>query len=72
MKRDSIFYKLFQQSPSLLFQVLKTPSPNADAYRFDCVAIKELKFEIDGIFLPPETEEPGTVYFCVHVACRKA
>lgn len=64
MKRDSIFYKLFQQYPSVLFQLLKTPPPNADDYKFDCVVVKEPKFEIDGVFLPPETDKPGTVYFC--------
>lgn len=64
MRRDSIFYKLFQQYPSLLFQLLENPPANADEYRFDSVAVKEPKFEIDGVFLPPETEEPGAVYFC--------
>ncbi len=64
MKRDSIFYKLFQQSPSALFQLLKTPPSNAEAYSFDCVSVKESKFEIDGIFLPPESKDPGIVYFC--------
>ncbi|WP_016953194.1 Rpn family recombination-promoting nuclease/putative transposase [Anabaena sp. PCC 7108] len=64
MRRDSIFYKLFQQYPSLLFQLLTNPPTNADAYRFDSVAVKEPKFEIDGVFLPPETEGVGVVYFC--------
>jgi predicted transposase/invertase (TIGR01784 family) len=64
MRRDTIFYKLFQQFPSLLFQLLENPPENADAYRFDSVAIKEPKFEIDGVFLPPENEDPGIVYFC--------
>ena len=64
MRRDTIFYKLFQQYPSLLFQLLENPPENADAYRFDSVAIKEPKFEIDGVFLPPENENPGVVYFC--------
>ena len=64
MRRDTIFYKLFQQFPSLLFQLLENPPENADAYRFDSVAIKEPKFEIDGVFLPPENENPGIVYFC--------
>ncbi len=54
MRRDSIFYKLFQQSPTLLFQLIATPPSNADAYRFDSVAVKEPRFEIDGVFLPPE------------------
>lgn len=64
MRRDSIFYKLFQQSPSLLFDLLATPPANASGYRFDSVAVKEPKFEIDGVFLPPETENAGIIYFC--------
>ncbi|BAY19636.1 hypothetical protein NIES2109_45510 [Nostoc sp. HK-01] len=64
MRRDSIFYKLFQQSPSLLFELLTNIPNNADFYRFDSVAVKEPKFEIDGVFLPPETEGAGVVYFC--------
>jgi predicted transposase/invertase (TIGR01784 family) len=63
MRRDSIFYKLFQ-SPSLLFELLTNRPTNADAYRFDSVAVKEPKFEIDGVFLRPESETPGVVYFC--------
>ncbi|RCJ27377.1 hypothetical protein A6S26_13200 [Nostoc sp. ATCC 43529] len=64
MRRDSIFYKLFQQSPSLLFELLTNPPINAELYRFDSVAVKEPKFEIDGVFLPPENEGTGVVYFC--------
>ncbi|MBW4619420.1 MAG: Rpn family recombination-promoting nuclease/putative transposase [Cyanosarcina radialis HA8281-LM2] len=64
MRRDSIFYKLFQQSPSLLFELLTNPPSNADEYIFDSVAVKEPKFEIDGVFLPPESENLGVVYFC--------
>ncbi|MBE9211335.1 Rpn family recombination-promoting nuclease/putative transposase [Plectonema cf. radiosum LEGE 06105] len=62
MRRDSIFYKLFQQSPNLLFELLTNPPENADEYRFDSVAVKEPKFEIDGVFLPPENQT-GVVYF---------
>ncbi|MBW4518129.1 MAG: Rpn family recombination-promoting nuclease/putative transposase [Scytolyngbya sp. HA4215-MV1] len=64
MRRDSIFYQLFRQSPALLFELLEQPPENAGEYRFDSVAVKEPKFEIDGVFLPPETEVPGVVYFC--------
>lgn len=64
MKRDSIFYRLFQQSPSLLFDLLETPPDNATNYRFDSVAVKEPKFEIDGVFLPPNTDGGGVIYFC--------
>ncbi|BAY04393.1 Rpn family recombination-promoting nuclease/putative transposase [Anabaena cylindrica FACHB-243] len=64
MRRDSIFYYLFQKYPTLLFELLENAPANAANYRFDSVAVKEPKFEIDGVFLPPETETPGVVYFC--------
>ena len=64
MRRDSIFYQLFSQSPAILFTLLDHPPANAEAYRFDSVAVKEPKFEIDGVFLPPDTEPPGVVFFC--------
>jgi predicted transposase YdaD len=47
-----------------LFDLIDDRPVNADQYRFDSVAIKEPKFEIDGVFLPPERDEPGCVYFC--------
>jgi predicted transposase YdaD len=43
---------------------LTNPPINADEYRFDSVAVKEPKFEIDGVFLPPESQNYGVVYFC--------
>jgi predicted transposase/invertase (TIGR01784 family) len=64
MRRDSIFYQLFQQYPALLFELLNQPPANAANYSFDAVAVKEPRFEIDGVFLPPENDSPGTVYFC--------
>ena len=64
MKRDSIFYTLFQQYPKLLFELLENAPENAAEYRFESVAVKEPKFEIDGVFLPPETQNVGIVYFC--------
>lgn len=63
MRRDPIFYQMFQRSPQLLFDLIGTRPDNAEEYRFDCVAVKEPKFEIDGVFLPPDSE-PGTIYFC--------
>ncbi|MDZ4872557.1 MAG: hypothetical protein CLLPBCKN_001945 [Chroococcidiopsis cubana SAG 39.79] len=48
----------------MLFELLTNPPANADKYRFDSVAVKEPKFEIDGVFLPPVEESPGVVYFC--------
>jgi predicted transposase/invertase (TIGR01784 family) len=63
MRRDPVFYQMFQRSPALLFDLIGERPSNAEDYRFDSVAVKEPKFEIDGVFLPPESEL-GTVYFC--------
>ncbi len=64
MQRDSIFYAIFQRSPSLLFELLADVPEAASQYRFESVAVKEPKFEIDGIFLPPDSSTPGVVYAC--------
>jgi predicted transposase/invertase (TIGR01784 family) len=64
MRRDSIFYALFQRSPSLLFELLNVAPDSASKYRFESVAVKEPKFEIDGVFLPPLSVIRGIVYFC--------
>ncbi|MBD2327648.1 Rpn family recombination-promoting nuclease/putative transposase [Alkalinema sp. FACHB-956] len=61
MRRDSIFYKLFQQSPALLFDLLPEAPSNADAYKFDSIEVKETSFRIDGVFLPPDPS--GVVFF---------
>jgi hypothetical protein len=63
MRRDSIFHALFQRSPSLLFELLETAPDLAAGYRFESVAVKEPAFTIDGVFLPPESAGPGTVFF---------
>lgn len=63
MKRDSIFYTLFKQSPELLFELTDPSFPNADRYRFESVEVKETAFRIDGVFLPPEDANPKIVFF---------
>jgi predicted transposase/invertase (TIGR01784 family) len=64
MRRDTIFYRLFSQAPELLFELLDDPPANAADYRFNSVGVKEPKFEIDGVFLPPQTDRPGVVFYC--------
>lgn len=62
MRRDTIFYQLFAQSPALLFDLIPNPPANTSGYTFDSVEVKETSFRIDGVFLPPENT--GNVYFC--------
>jgi predicted transposase/invertase (TIGR01784 family) len=61
MRRDTIFYQLFQQSPTLLFELLPQPPANAAQYTFEAVEVKETGFRMDGVFLPPDV--CGIVYF---------
>jgi predicted transposase YdaD len=61
MRRDSIFYQLFRQSPTLLFELLPQPPANAQGYIFESIEVKETAFRIDGVFLPPNPA--GIVYF---------
>jgi predicted transposase/invertase (TIGR01784 family) len=62
MRRDTIFFQLFQQAPTLLFELLPQPPDRADEYIFDSVEVKETSFRMDGVFLPPDSS--GIVYVC--------
>jgi predicted transposase/invertase (TIGR01784 family) len=62
MRRDTIFYQLFRQSPILLFDLISQPPKDAELYTFDSVEVKETLFRMDGVFVPPNPF--GTVYFC--------
>jgi hypothetical protein len=60
MRRDTIFYQLFVQSPTLLFDLIPNPPSNIAGYTFDSVEVKETSFRIDGIFLPPNNSATST------------
>jgi predicted transposase/invertase (TIGR01784 family) len=62
MRRDTIFYQLFRQSPTLLFNLVSQPPENAEGYVFESIEVKETAFRIDGVFLPPD--QTGVVFFC--------
>jgi predicted transposase/invertase (TIGR01784 family) len=62
MRRDTIFYQLFRQSPTLLFELISQPPEDADRYSFDSVEVKETSFRMDGVFVPPNPS--GIIYFC--------
>jgi predicted transposase/invertase (TIGR01784 family) len=62
MRRDTIFYQLFLQSPALLFDLIPGPPADAREYVFWSIEVKETSFRIDGVFLPPTPE--GLIFFC--------
>jgi predicted transposase YdaD len=61
MKRDAIFYKIFQRFPSLLFTLLDHPPEQVQGYRFESIEVKQPTFRIDGVFLPPADASPKVV-----------
>lgn len=63
MKTDTIFYRLFQTFPSILFELINHPPKQADTYQFSSVEIKQLAFRIDGVFLPNPDTPNQPIYF---------
>ncbi|MDF5712809.1 MAG: Rpn family recombination-promoting nuclease/putative transposase [Rhizonema sp. NSF051] len=62
MKTDSIFYRLFQEFPSIFFELIGKPPEEANAYKFSSVEIKQTSFRIDGLFLPQQ-DDIQIIYF---------
>ncbi|MBD2445996.1 Rpn family recombination-promoting nuclease/putative transposase [Nostoc sp. FACHB-152] len=62
MKTDSIFYRLFQELPSIFFELIGNPPETANTYQFSSVEIKQTAFRIDGVFLPTQDEQ-SLIYF---------
>jgi predicted transposase/invertase (TIGR01784 family) len=62
VKTDSIFYRLFQEFPSIFFELIGNSPQTADAYQFSSIEIKQTAFRIDGVFLPTQGEE-NPIYF---------
>ncbi|NJN11111.1 MAG: Rpn family recombination-promoting nuclease/putative transposase [Richelia sp. RM1_1_1] len=62
MKTDSIFYRLFQEFPSIFFELIDRPPETANLYQFSSIEVKQTAFRIDGVFLPIQNEE-SPIYF---------
>jgi predicted transposase/invertase (TIGR01784 family) len=52
VKTDSLFYRLFQNHPDLVFQLLGDNSPRSGSYEFGSQEVKQLSFRIDGVLNP--------------------
>ncbi|MBD2167043.1 Rpn family recombination-promoting nuclease/putative transposase [Calothrix membranacea FACHB-236] len=62
MKTDILFYRLFQEIPSIFFEIIGNAPEEANNYLFSSVEIQQTSFRIDGLFLPIEiTDRP--IYF---------
>jgi predicted transposase/invertase (TIGR01784 family) len=63
LKTDSIFYRIFQTDPSILFELLGQSPDLAQGHEFRSVEIKQLAFRIDGVLLPQPDAPDQTVWF---------
>jgi predicted transposase/invertase (TIGR01784 family) len=62
MKTDTIFYRLFQEIPSIFFELIGQSPELAENYEFSSIEVKQTAFRIDGVFLPHETTD-NPIYF---------
>lgn len=63
MKTDSIFYRIFQTDPGILFELLGQSPDLAQQYQFSSVEIKQVAFRFYGVLLPKPDAPDKTVWF---------
>jgi predicted transposase/invertase (TIGR01784 family) len=70
MKRDTIFYELFQEFPNIFFELIGEANTDPQIYDFKSQEIKQRGFRLDGIFIPPNRNRNQPTYF-VEAQCYK-
>jgi predicted transposase/invertase (TIGR01784 family) len=63
LKMDSIFYRIFQSSPEILFELLGQSPDLAQGREFGSVEIKQVAFRLDGVLFPNLDAPDQTVWF---------
>ncbi|MEQ8384259.1 MAG: Rpn family recombination-promoting nuclease/putative transposase [Coleofasciculus sp. A1-SPW-01] len=70
MKTDTIFYSLFQEFPSIFFELINQSPEQAATYQFTSREIKQLAFRLDGLFLP-KNETLDQPFYVVEVQFQR-
>jgi predicted transposase/invertase (TIGR01784 family) len=63
LKTDSIFYRIFQSSPEILFELLGQSPELVQGREFGSVEIKQVAFRLDGVLFPNPDAPDQTVWF---------
>lgn len=63
MKTDSLFYRLFQHAPALVFELAGLETPAAGPYHFRAEEIKQTAFRLDGLLVPPSDRPDAPAVF---------
>jgi predicted transposase/invertase (TIGR01784 family) len=62
VKTDTIFYSLFQEFPSIFFELVNQSPTEAVDYEFTSREVKQLAFRLDGLFLPTNQDQKKPFY----------
>ena len=62
MKRDSLFFRFFQEMPSCFFRLLGRPAGDARRYELNAIEFKETSVRLDGVFQPREPDDCDPAY----------
>ena len=63
MKTDTLFYQLFQNFPSIFFELIGQPTTDTSSYQFTAPEVKQRAFRFDGLFLPMAESSELPIYF---------
>ena len=63
MKTDTIFYQIFQNFPSIFFELIGQPAIATSRYQFTSLEVKQRAFRFDGLFLPISESPELPIYF---------
>ena len=63
MKTDTLFYQLFQNFPSIFFELIGKPTSDVSNYQFTAPEVKQRAFRFDGLFLPVAESPELPIYF---------
>ena len=62
MRTDTLFYRLFQERPALVFELAGWPRPAGAGYRWSAEEVKETAFRLDGVLLPRDGANEPPVF----------
>jgi predicted transposase/invertase (TIGR01784 family) len=71
VKTDTLFYQLFQNFPSIFFELIGQPTIDKSSYQFTAPEVKQRSFRFDGLFLPVDESSQLPIYF-VEVQFQKS
>ncbi len=72
MKTDSLFYRLFQEHPEVVFELAEWPLPADAGYTLQAEEVKQTSFRLDGVLTPAGVDPTLPLVFIETQFQRKA